>query len=116
MPMVIRQGGTNAAHHANRMIRQSGDVARQNMMLQQMRRSAVFTIVPPAQPRTTSIGLEVTKTFTINEAQVSDGVFQYELLEDGAVIWSGMGDDRVDGLLKIMMRLTEGEEPNHPNN
>jgi hypothetical protein len=37
---------------------------------------------------------------------------QFELLVDGKLRWSGMGDDRADGLLRIMMEIeNEDSEP-----
>jgi hypothetical protein len=65
---------------------------------------------------TTSIGLPVTRTIIIKQAYVTDTIHQYEAIEDGKVVWSGVGDDPVEGFLQIVMRLTEGEDPNHPNN
>ena len=61
------------------------------------------------------MGYVVTKTFTIHETETVDGVIQYELLDDGEAVWVGTGDDRVDGLLKIIMQIT-GEEPEVPDN
>jgi len=68
-----------------------------------------------ARPKVTTMGYVVTKTFTIHESETVDGVIQYELLEDGRAVWVGTGDDRVDGLLKVIMHIT-GEEPEVPNN
>ena len=62
-------------------------------------------------PPTTSIGLPVTRTITIKQAAVTDGIHHYEAIEDGEIRWSGIGDDPVDGLLQIVMRLTEDEDP-----
>jgi hypothetical protein len=67
------------------------------------------------RPKVTTMGYVVTKTFTIHESETVDGVIQYELLDDGEAVWVGTGDDRVDGLLKIIMHIT-GEEPEVPDN
>ena len=77
-------------------------------------RAAIFGIAPPG-PKTTSLGLEVTRTFTIHQAELDDGFVHYELLEDDRVIWSGLGNDPVEGLLQLIIRITEGEDPDHPN-
>ncbi|MFD3402542.1 hypothetical protein ACFWUU_17795 [Kribbella sp. NPDC058693] len=64
---------------------------------------------------TTTMGYPITKTYTIHESEAVDGVIQYELLEDGQVVWVGTGDDRVDGLLQVIMSIT-GEGPEVPDN
>jgi hypothetical protein len=61
------------------------------------------------------MGYAVTRTFTIHESEAVDGVMQYELLEDGKVVWVGTGESRADGLLRVIMSIT-GEEPEIPNN
>jgi hypothetical protein len=94
-----------------RLVRQSGAVARQNMLVQR-RTSAVFFVVPEAPPvKTTSIGLPITKTFVINEAEVGDGVLQYELLQGDEVLWCGVGDDPQDALIEMVSWLTEPRSP-----
>jgi hypothetical protein len=104
-----------AVHQANRMVQQSHQIAQQNMRMQMMRQQhqlAVFAVTTKkAPPKTTSIGLEVSKTFTINQADLGDGVIQYEVLEDSKLIWSGLGDDPAEGLLKVIIRIVEGEDP-----
>ena len=80
-----------------------------------MRAGRSTVVVPTAPPKTTSMGYEVAKTFTIHESQPVDGVIQYELLVDDESVWVGMGDDRVDGLLKIIMRITEQEPETRDN-
>jgi hypothetical protein len=100
-----------AVHHAGRMARQRST----HIAIQQgnrRRRSVIFALPPKTVPpiKTTSIGLEVTKTFTIHQAKIADGMIQYEVLEDDKVIWSGMGDDPAEGLLKVIIRMVEGED------
>lgn len=104
-------GSSVAVHHATQMAhRQSTYTAIQNA---NRRRRAVFTVVPQTTPplKITSIGLEVTKTFTINQADLGEGMIQYEVLEDDKLIWSGMGDDPAEGLLKVIIRMVEGDHP-----
>jgi hypothetical protein len=105
------QSNMVAVHHAARMARQRRTyIALQNA---NRRRRAVFTVAPTTAPptKTTSIGLEVTKTFTSNQAEVGNGMIQYEVLEDDKLIWSGMGDDPAEGLLKVIIRMVEGDDP-----
>jgi hypothetical protein len=64
---------------------------------------------------TTTMGYPIAKTYTIHESEAVDGVIQYELLEDGEVVWVGTGDDRVEGLLQVIMSIT-GEGPETPDN
>ena len=64
---------------------------------------------------TTTMGYTITKTYTVHESESVDGVIQYELLEDGNVVWVGIGEDRVDGLLQVIMSIT-GEGPEIPDN
>jgi hypothetical protein len=60
----------------------------------------------------TSLGLEVTETYTIKEAHLSEGVYQFELVDaKGDVIWSGAGDNREDAYLSMAIRLSEREDP-----
>jgi hypothetical protein len=66
--------------------------------------TAVARIAPP-----------VTQEFTILEATLGDAT-HYELCQGEDVLWSGVGDDRVDSLVQIIMHITEGEDPQHPAN
>jgi hypothetical protein len=51
-----------------------------------------------SEPKFTSMGFEVTKTFTVNESEPIDGAIrEYELVVDDKLAWTGMGDDRADG-------------------
>jgi hypothetical protein len=99
-----------AAHHAAQMMRQSHNVVQQNM---QRRRSAVFQIlVPPTAPietTTTSIGLELAKSFEIKEYEPIDGATPFEVRIDGEQVWLGMGDDRAHGLLLALMAIADKE-------
>ena len=72
--------------------------------------------VSSAPTDTTSLGIPATRTVTIKQSQVIEGFHYFELIENGNLLWSGMGDDPVEGLLKIIIRMTEGEDPDHPNN
>jgi hypothetical protein len=38
-----------------------------------------------------------------------------ELTEGDEVLWSGVGDDPAEGLLQIIMRIVDGEDPDAPN-
>jgi hypothetical protein len=58
----------------------------------------------------TSIGLPVMQEFTILEATLGD-LTHYELCHGGDVLWSGVGNARVDGLLQLILRMTDGEDP-----
>jgi len=66
-----------------------------------------------APPETTSYGFPVTRTFTIKEG-VNSGICQYDLIENGEVVWHGLGTDPVEGLLKIIIHQTEGPDPTFP--
>jgi hypothetical protein len=47
----------------------------------------------------TGLGLEVTETYTTKEAHLSEGIYQFELLDaKGDVIWSGAGDSALNRL------------------
>jgi hypothetical protein len=61
------------------------------------------------------MGYDVTKTFTIHESESVDGVFQFELLVDGVTDSTYEGDNREDGWLEVIARIT-GQEPEIPNN
>src|ERR1022692_3182732 len=70
---------------------------------------------PVTDPKTTSMGIEVDKTFTILETKpIEADVRQYELLIDGESVWSGAGDDRVDALLEAIQAAT-GQSDELPN-
>jgi hypothetical protein len=100
----------NPAHAAIQIIRgESAFVAAMNAVI---RRSAVYVPSPPA---VTTMGLEVTKTFTILEAELPGGASVYELLIDGQPVWTGAADDRADGLLNALLAIT-GDAPEVPNN
>jgi hypothetical protein len=59
-----------------------------------------------------SAGTPVTQELTILESTLG-GLTHYELCHGDDVLWSGVGGDRVEGLLQIIMRITEGEDPQH---
>jgi hypothetical protein len=63
---------------------------------------------------TTGYGVPVTRSLTIKQGMVGD-LHQYELIEDGEVLWHGLGDDPVEGLLRIIIRISEGEDPTFPS-
>jgi Lsr2 len=65
-----------------------------------------------SDPKLTSMGFEVTKTFTVNESEPIDGaVREYELVVDDKLTWTGMGDDRTDALLEAIAHVTDqGDE------
>jgi hypothetical protein len=111
---IINNSGV-AVRQAVQVRQQHHQVIQQNMRMQMMRRQnqlAAFAVTTKqAPPKTTSIGLEVTKTFTINQADLDNGMIQYEVLEDDQVIWSGLGNDPAEGLLKVIIRMVEGEDP-----
>lgn len=100
-PQIVNR----AAHQAAQMIVQN------NMR----RQRATFAVIPAAPPKATSVGYDVAKTFTIYESVPVEGVIQYELLVDDESVWVGMGDDRVEGLLAVIMKITD-QEPNVPDN
>jgi hypothetical protein len=74
-------------------------------------RGTFFFVPPPrTDDATTSdvrcVGLEISRSFTITEAQVTENVLQYGLRDaEGNVMWSGMGHDRADGLLRVMLAI-----------
>jgi hypothetical protein len=65
-----------------------------------------------SEPKLTSMGFEVTKTFTVNESEPIDGAIrEYELVVDDKLAWTGMGDDRADALLEAIAQVTDqGDE------
>jgi hypothetical protein len=63
----------------------------------------------------TSTGVPVMQEFTILQATLGD-LTHYELCHGGDVLWSGAGNARVDGLLQIILHVTAGEDPKHPDN
>ena len=73
----------------------------------------VGTITAPTKPKTTSMGLRIEKTFEIRESEpIGDGVREYELRIDDELVWTGIGDDRVDALLQAIMAATgQADEP-----
>jgi len=75
------------------------------------------TVAPERVPAiTTNMGVEVDKTFVIYESKpIEGGIRQYELHIDGKVVWTGMGDDRVDALLTAIQSAT-GEADDLPDN
>ena len=104
---MIFQATSRAAHHAAQLHRQQ---VMHTIIQNNLRRQRTFTVVPtPTQPTTTSMGYDVVRTFTILESEAVDGVMQFELLVDGTSRWIGTGDDRADGLLRIMMEIEEDE-------
>ena len=79
-------------------------------------RRAVFQVVtPPAEPRITSLGLEIAKTFEVYESEPIEGaVRQYELRIDDELAWTGVGDDRASALLEAILSAT-GQADELPN-
>ncbi len=73
------------------------------------------TVGPAVKPATTSMGFKINHTFTIYESEPIGETKQYELEIDGESVWVGLGDDRVDALLGVMIRIAE-QEPDVPDN
>ena len=74
------------------------------------------TVTRPADSNRTSMGLEVSKTWTIRESEpIGSDVRQYELHIDGQLKWSGIGNDRADALLQAIISAT-GQADETPNN
>jgi hypothetical protein len=99
IPNRRNQANMVAVHHAAQLARRQNFIAQQNMM--RRRRAAAVMLsqplpAPPKEGRTvehnvTSLGLEVIDTYTIKEAHLSDGVYQFELLNaQGEVIWAAL--------------------------
>jgi hypothetical protein len=65
-----------------------------------------------SDPKFTSMGFEVTQSFTVNESEPIDGAIrEYELVVDDKLKWTGMGDDRTDALLEAVAHVTDqGDE------
>jgi hypothetical protein len=112
-----------AVQRSAQIRRQSGDIARQNMLRQQRMNQQLLLLSrslppPPEEGQTverdvTSLGLKVSQTYTIKEALVAEGTYQFELVDaNDKVLWSGVGDNREDAYLSMAIRLTEGEDPN----
>lgn len=117
MPPPRPMGASHAAHQAVQRTRMAHAVVQHNMMRQNRNRAPFVNIVTrqPA-PDTTSLGLEVTRTFTIKRAGLDNGIIHDELLEGETVLWSGVGDDPAEGLLQIIVRITEGDGADGPDN
>jgi hypothetical protein len=61
-----------------------------------------------SDPKLTSMGFEVAKTFTVNESEPIDGTIrEYELVVDDKLAWTGVGDDRTDALLEAIAHVTD---------
>jgi hypothetical protein len=113
-------GNRVAVQRAAQMRRQSGDVARQNVMRQQMMRNQQLLLLtrptPPEEGQAvehdvTSLGLEVSQTYTLKEALLPGGIYQFELLDaEGKVHCVGVGD-REDAALQIAIWLADGADP-----
>jgi len=75
-------------------------------------RPAVQDMATRSEPKLTSMGFEVAKTFTVNESEPVDGaVREYELVVDDKLAWTGMGDDRADALLEAIAHVADqGDE------
>jgi len=82
-----------------------------------MRSSRFFAApsLPAAAPKSDLAGLGLVKSVAINEFEPVEGSIPFEVMVDGKQVWLGMGDDRVDGLLRAMMAIT-GQEPEVPDN
>jgi hypothetical protein len=117
VPSRIHQSNMIAVHHAAQLTRQSSDVTRRNMMLQRQFLLSRPLPAPPEDGQTvehdvTSLGLEANQSYTIKEALVSEGIYQFELLDaENKVLWSGVGDNREDAYLSMAIRLTDSEGP-----
>lgn len=114
----MHQANRVAVHHAAQMARQHSTYIA--IQAARRRRAALLSRPLPAPPEqgrrvehdVTSLGLKVTETYTIKEAHLSEGVYQFELLDaKGNVIWSGAGDNREDAYLSMAVRLSEREDP-----
>jgi hypothetical protein len=70
---------------------------------------------PAAAPKSELEGLGLVKSIVINEFEPIEGSIPFEVMVDGKQVWLGMGDDRVDGLLRAMMAIA-GQEPEAPDN
>jgi hypothetical protein len=90
------------------------------MREQMMRTQQLLLLTRPTPPKegqtvehdVTSLGLEVSQTYTLKEALPPGGVSQFELLDaEGKVHCVGVGD-REDAALEIAVWLAEREDPN----
>jgi hypothetical protein len=78
----------------------------------ELRAEAEVVAATRSDPKLTSMGFEVAKSFTVNESEPIDGaVREYELVVDDKLTWTGMGDDRADALLEAIAHVTDqGDE------
>jgi hypothetical protein len=60
--------GSHAAHQAAQLIRQQHQVIQNNMAQQRRMRAVTFTLALKTT-KTTSMGFDVVRTFTINESE-----------------------------------------------
>jgi hypothetical protein len=95
-----RQANMVAVHQAARMARRQSTYIAIQQAARRRRATALLRGQPlPAPPEegrrvehdVTSLGLEVADTYMIKEAHLSEGVYQFELIDaKGEVIWSVM--------------------------
>ena len=86
-----------------------------------MRRSSQFFALPP-QPvtapktdfKTDFEGLSWSRA-SLSTSSSRSRFYPFEVVVAGESIWLGMGNDRADGLLKAIMKITE-QEPEVPDN
>jgi hypothetical protein len=111
-----------AAHHAIQMMQQSNR-ANQALILRNQRTMRYFMVPQPPEQATetehpgpqtgrqtmTSLGLELARSFVINEYKPIDGSTPFEVVIDGKQISFGLGDHREYGLLQALIDIAEQE-------
>jgi len=113
-----------AVHRATSMVRQIGDASRRAAILHATQRRGVFFSVVPATPGTepttepdeTSMRFDVVERYTLLVARPADDLVHLELLDeqreaDDKVVFTGGGNNAVEGLARIMARILLGEDP-----
>ena len=103
-----------AVHHAPQVIRQS---ATYRSPFSYLRRGSFILAPAPAEEgqtvehEVTSLGLEVTRSYTIKESLIGGGLYQFEVADsEGNPLFTPAAGDRDDALLEIAVWLTEGED------
>ncbi len=119
--MSSRSDDTPAAGAVPRVVRPLGVAAQQNALVMRRRRRTSFFVVPPAaveegQRPMTSMLQEVTRTHTVLETEVAEGISQFELHSDGKVVGPGLGSNLADALVGFAIELEAGEDSDLPDN
>src|SRR5713101_899730 len=103
--------GNPAAHHAVQMVQQSNRAV-QALILRNLRTMRYVPVPPQPEPETeseavTPLGLELARTYVINEYEPIDGSTPIEVVIDGKQVSLGLGGHREYGLHQALMDIAE---------